>query len=127
MNNRQHHQCHQTELLEFLHFQACRQHDKQPGDQNDREVLLEVENIVGANPLEIGQHDTGDGNCDQAGFLAERIGQYEFADHQRQHQEAAQIFWHQMPAQQRCQAHGDHSADGCTDGDSLEKQPQGMQ
>ena len=86
-----------------------------------------MKDVVGPHSLQVGQHDAGGGDGHQAGFLTECVGKHEFADHQRQHQKAAQIFRHQMPTQQRRQCHGNHNPDGGAHGNGLDKQPQGVE
>ena len=127
LHHQQHHQGGAAQLRQLGHVQAGGKDDEQHRNQHHRQILLEVEDIVGTHALEVGQHDTGGGDRHQPGFLAKPVGQHELAHHHGQHQEAAQVFRHQVTLEQEGQHERHHGADHHAQHHGLGEQPQAVQ
>ncbi len=111
MHHAQQRQHHGAELPELGQIEAGRQQDEQAGDEDDGEVLLEGQHFFQIQPLLIGEPDAEHGHRQQAGFVAEPVGEGEGDQHQRQHTELVQgdrqpVLAHEQGSEPACRHPG---------------------
>ncbi len=90
LHHAQQRQHHGAELPELGQIEAGCQQDEEGGDEDDGEILLEGQHLLQIQPLLIGEPDAEHGHRQQAGFVAEPVGEAEGDQHQRQHPELVQ-------------------------------------
>ena len=97
LDHQQQGQRRQAQGKQCIQIQSRRQQDKQPGNQQHRQMLLEHQDLFDIHTASIGQPDTHHRHSQQTGFMGQLVGQSEGHQHQSQRGQHLKVFGNPAP------------------------------